>query len=627
MGSVGSLSVASDRALLDVAVSGDPSGAVGLLHRYGPGLLAYCRWVLEDADDANEAVVDAIGTLLASPPPPDVSVSGRLHHLAQVDCARRAAARTRFDGDARPAGGDSTDPLAAATESLDHDDATLLFLHLRLGIEGPALAGALDLAPERVPLRLDQLRERCGPEVLAAAARSCLALPGIIASGSPFAHDDALDHVRACTDCEPALASLWRAGMLAPSVPEPTLVAGLEPAVIATAPAAVDLTATPVVEEPERSRRGVLWLVGSLVVFLLLGGIGAALALGGGGSDGSGDLVTSPTSPGSDPPGAGAATTDPPGDGERAGPASTSSTTTGTIGTEVLGEAPVGSAGGGRNGSTSAAHPGATTTGPVGPGGSAPTTPSTGSTTPAPSTSGPSTTGPSTTEPGVTSTLPGGASSSTTTTTTVRTGGPTTTTTAPPPVPVSLAATIIDLDAADPSSAVMLHNDGATSVPWAAGATGAWSVFPGGGTLAPGASTQLTVSIDRSGLPEGVTAAGTLSVTAEGHTVTADLSADVEHPPDLVVAEIPSSLKVKVTTGCQGLVGRVGVDVSDESGIASVVASWAGGSVALNAASALRWQGNLGPFFAEGVHDVTIVATDTRGNTATVIRQVVGEAC
>ena len=199
------------------------------------------------------------------------------------------------------------------------------------------------------------------------------------------------------------------------------------------------------------------------------------------------------------------------------------------------------------------------------------TTDATGTTTvaavpPPPTTSSPTTTTSTTTSTTSTTTSTTTTSSTTSTTTTTAPTAPTapttpatttgvvanppattttrpTTTTAPTPGTLQLSANTVDLGQAQPSATLTLSNPGGESISWATfggplgfrGAASPFSISPGQGDLAPGTSTTVTISVDRTWPAEGPV---TQSFTFYGPDAeaTVDASAAIARPPvmDLV---------------------------------------------------------------------------------------------
>jgi RNA polymerase sigma factor (sigma-70 family) len=206
---------------------------------------------------------------------------------------------------------------------------------------------------------------------------------------------------------------------------------------------------------------------------------------------------------------------------------------------------------------------------------------------------------------------------------------PTTTTTAPPrPGRLDVSSTVVDLGPAAGSGAVTLTNSGEVPLDWTVaptGAPGAFGASTSGGSLAPGASTPLSFTVDRAGRPEGDLAATftvTSSATGGGQV---QVRASVEIDPDVTITEAPS-----VAPCPTGTTSFVRAQVVDASPLASVVLSWSGagpsGSTAMSPDGAGRWGAAFGGV-GDGSWTFTVTATDARGNTGTAGGSTVVVGC
>ncbi len=199
----------------------------------------------------------------------------------------------------------------------------------------------------------------------------------------------------------------------------------------------------------------------------------------------------------------------------------------------------------------------------------------------------------------------------------------TTTTTAPPrPGQLTVSGGSIDLGSSASSGSITLTNTGDLPLDFSVtGNPAPFSVSPTSGTLAGGASTGVSASIDRSGLSEGSNATASVQVFGAGSTFNVNLSATgPENPP---VLRNPS-----VNGFCSSTVEISGtVSIVDASGVASASLSVSGpsglsGSTSMSSGSN-GWFGNVSvryppndPASASGTWSWTITASDTRGNTA-----------
>ena len=229
----------------------------------------------------------------------------------------------------------------------------------------------------------------------------------------------------------------------------------------------------------------------------------------------------------------------------------------------------------------------------------------------------------------ITSTTSSTTSTTSATSTTSTTAPPTSTTTTV--VPVALARLVIltgaqDLGASATEAAFAFTNDGGESMAWTAGVElpGA-SVVPGAGTLAPGATAQVVVTVDRSALPEGafggalVLSARQAAGGAPAGSARLDVTGQVRRAP-VIGASAADRTFVGVAGPAFCRQSEVRATVTDESAL-TVVLRWTGGGSsgtqsAPMALDAGDWVATLGPPTADV--DITwwIEATDALGSTA-----------
>lgn len=218
-------------------------------------------------------------------------------------------------------------------------------------------------------------------------------------------------------------------------------------------------------------------------------------------------------------------------------------------------------------------------------------------------------------------------------------GGPTTTpapittlpsgtapaTTAPPLTPTGpqlrLSTSSLSIGPTSTEQSLSVTNDGGSPLRWSAAVSpGIFGVAPAGGTVAPGASVQVTVRIDRASAAEG-TAAGTLSITSDGGNGGVDVSAVVLRPPEVRARADVDRLARTACTASGRTVASVTAEVTDESPLRSVVLRWRDTGGAQRSAelggSGTTYQGRLGPFAGEGTVTWWVEATDAAGATGT----------
>ena len=223
----------------------------------------------------------------------------------------------------------------------------------------------------------------------------------------------------------------------------------------------------------------------------------------------------------------------------------------------------------------------------------------------------------------------GGASSTISTSSTATPTSTAPATTLPAPGVLSVSRTTLDLGASATSGSITISNTGGRAVNWGtSGATAPFVVTNSGGTLQPGQSQAVTITLDRTGLGEGDLQAS-LSLTGPGGASTQiALSARVEHGPALVLITGPSGSY----PACQFGNPNVYVEYSDESGIQFPAAiRWEGpvsGATELKDRGGVAVYGNIlldSP--APGSYTYTAIVTDVRGNAGSVSGSFVLDPC
>jgi RNA polymerase sigma factor (sigma-70 family) len=198
------------------------------------------------------------------------------------------------------------------------------------------------------------------------------------------------------------------------------------------------------------------------------------------------------------------------------------------------------------------------------------------------------------------------ASTSTSVTTTS-----TTTPAAPPSLAVSPAR--VDLGSAVGTSATLtVRNGGDEPLSWAADPSTPWlRVRPSSGRLDGGGQARLNLSATRDGLPEG-DADARVELTWGGPARSVSVALRVEHPPE--ISDLTAS-PPQITVPPCATTTLVGATVTDESSLSSVTLRWGGQSVPMTQRNG-RWFARLGPASSPGTVSWQVVATDSRGNTA-----------
>ena len=213
---------------------------------------------------------------------------------------------------------------------------------------------------------------------------------------------------------------------------------------------------------------------------------------------------------------------------------------------------------------------------------------------------------------------------------------PTPTPVPPPPTPtptpipgsIVLSTASLDLGLAD-TAVVQLSNPGQTPVDWTASTASPFSAGPTGGQLAAGATADLVVSVDRSGLVAG-TWTGQLIISGAGTSANVSLSARVNDSPVINRAVATPSVVQQRTGRCPGQPVTIIVNVSDTDGVASVIARWPNGTGTTDTPLGLvngEFTGAVGPFVTIGSATTTIIATDTLGASTSTTVTVTVTAC
>jgi RNA polymerase sigma factor (sigma-70 family) len=199
-----------------------------------------------------------------------------------------------------------------------------------------------------------------------------------------------------------------------------------------------------------------------------------------------------------------------------------------------------------------------------------------------------------------------------------------TTTTSPASASLQLNVTSLNLGSAGTSGKVTLVNVGGTSTNWSSSHSNpVYQLTPDAGTLAPGASVDITISLNRSGLDEG-DLPDLATFASAGNSATLTLAASVEVPPVIAAPTVSPSLIFAGGT-CLQKTTTVTASVSDESDISTVTAWWGTATEPFIGSFAMTlvgggYQGEVGPFAEVPVSPpfitIHVVAIDVRGNQA-----------
>lgn len=208
-----------------------------------------------------------------------------------------------------------------------------------------------------------------------------------------------------------------------------------------------------------------------------------------------------------------------------------------------------------------------------------------------------------------------------------------TTTAPPPPAPaagqLTGSATSVGLGGAS-TGPFTLSNPGGQPVRWNASGAEPFVVSPAAGSLAPGSSMPITISIDRSNLAEGSGPSATVTFSGVGgQAVLLAVSASVDRPPTIsnINASDVSCVRYVLGSGTQTLWEFfISAAIADESGgTATFTISGPGGrSGSGSAPFGPSWSGSANNFpngdmlgtSPSGTWNWTVIATDSRGNSS-----------
>lgn len=608
----------SDSELVAAHLGGDRSALAAIYDRYADPLYDTAAAMLSDRHDAEDLTHDVFVVAarrldqLRDPERLRPWLFSILRHEVYRRSKRR---RTIRPTDLTDSGvGDVSaplDPLAeaggveaaelaefvrAAARGLAERDQLLLELSVRQGLSGADLADAVGVTAQQCHVLVHRMRERVqrsiGALAVARYGRSAcpelqVMLRGWDGTFDPPTRKRIAGHVDSCDTCEDtrrryAVIPLLSAApaLAAPPSLRDRVLGGAAPAPAAGAGPTVPFDARGFPTAPGAGRRIPLVAAALIAVLLVLGGGWLAIARSGDDTDGGRAApATAPTPPAPAP--------------------STVAVTTP------------------RTAPSTTAMPSVTTVATV------PTTPAP---TTAPATTQPPTTPPATTLPATTAT-----DAPTAVDPTNPPPAPPPAPRAPPPTPAPgalvLSATTIDLGPTSTNASVSLANTGGRPIDWSiSGDAAPFIVGSPGGTLAPGATIDVPIGVDRGGLAEGDLSRQLAVVSSSGVGSTAlTLLASVERPPEVSITVAPSFVSCPI-----GIGQPVQAAVVDESAMAAVTLTWTGPGDPGSAAMALRsgsWFARLTPAAVNGSWTLTVTATDTRGNTASASRPFVVGGC
>ncbi len=652
------MTTSSDPTLVAAAAAGDGDAFAALYDRYADRVHTFAYSRLRDPADAADALQITFVTAFQKLDQLDDGSRFRawLFSIARttiIDVARARARQTSVpDDELGDVAADQRAPerdleaeesgalLWQAAEGLQPRDQELLELHLREGLDGADLAEAMNVEPSHVYVMVKRMKERLGTAVgsLLVARRGaddCVVLEHLLADwDGRFSLDiraRVTRHVESCETCQETrrAAVAWESIASAmPFFPAPAAtralvvadIAGLTPAartfggvsgrlmaaaiVVATVVTTAGVVALPVLQRDPAP--AVVETAGAE-----LDDATTTLA-DGAETEVAGETETSTTT---------AAPT-----------ASSTTTTTVPAPTTTVDATPVTA--------TTVAPPPPTTIAPPPTIQAPPTTvvigPPPTSAAPAPP---PTTTETTTTTEAPTTTTE--APTTTTTPPTTTTEAPTTTTTTTTTEPTSpgelgLDLTGIDFGTSDTTIDVTVTNSGDGPLTWSASfvpaANGFAFLSTNKGTLPPGDSQTVTIGFDRTQNTAEGDYATTLSFTSDGGDEDLAVTGIVENPPavaftvspDPIYEGSPVCVALGLPTG-----GTVTATITDEGSVLSADVDFDIGTATLEQSPVdpTQWSAPIGPDFPAGTVDVTVTATDDRGNTGTATQAITIEPC
>ena len=194
---------------------------------------------------------------------------------------------------------------------------------------------------------------------------------------------------------------------------------------------------------------------------------------------------------------------------------------------------------------------------------------------------------------------------------------------------LALSSSLVDLGATTPSGAITLTNTGGSPLQWSLAGDGGPSPFTWSslaGSLPPGSSVDLSVSIDRSAAPEGAVRRQFTARGESGAAHSVEVRATIERAPVVTIVRAITTLR------CPWSVApTVAATVEDESVVQGVTLRWQGpgapGGAPMTETGPGQWRGTLDLPRVNGTWTWTVTAVDSRGNQGTASGTVVVSGC
>ena len=586
-----------DAELVAAAVGGDRAAFATIYRRYVDRVHGFAYSFLRSPADAADATQDTFvraAEQLANLRDPS-KLRSWLFAIARTVCLARIRRRDRDTPEPEmsaladtgaAAGASEPGPASAAERSelarlvwdaaaaLDDRDRLVLELTVREGLDGGELADALGVSPAHAHVLAHRARQRVeralGAFLVARLGRrDCADLARLLTGWdgrfSMVVRKKVARHVDGCETCEDTRARTLSPVALLSAVPLVPMAADRREAVLAAATSALDAGPAPrpggyrddgfpPADAVTRRRPRFAGWGAAAVVVAAVVAL-LLLALTGGGTGPS--RLTA--------------------EEEAAGGTTTTAAATGAGSGTTMAPAPSGA--------------GATVPGP------APSEPAAGP----PAATGPPAAAPPTTPP---------------TTTPATTPGPVSTLPSPT---LAVSSETVDLGKTGTTARVRVTNLGPGEAAWSARSPAAGlAVAPTGGTLSPGASADVVLTLDRAAFPEGPLEVA-VGIDGGRQPVSVRVVATVGRPPAVgPVAASPRTLRRAGTSSvCTPQTSRIVATVTDESGVAGAEVVLPAGRVAMTLGRDGTYGATVGPFAAAGTLTLTVEAVDRLGNRAT----------
>ncbi len=178
-------------------------------------------------------------------------------------------------------------------------------------------------------------------------------------------------------------------------------------------------------------------------------------------------------------------------------------------------------------------------------------------------------------------------------------------------------------------STLILFNPGETAITWSGSIGLPFMTQTPDGTLGPGDEFSLVVSVNRTGLPDGVQSQP-LQLTTAGAGITVNVSATVDEAPVLVGAS--TSPDPICPAGFIPATSVVTVNVTNRDGTEMVYVNWNPSSSSSTSTTLGRtgnvFSGTIGPFSSSGIKTLSVLITDGAGHQVTTqLTLLVSSSC